>query len=344
MALVRSLIRRKDVIDELRLSEQAGHDVGLDSTDEATLSSEVVAGGRVLVIAERKDVSDAIWVALSPRHTVFAQRDAKDALLLVQRAQLDVIVVDLALEAVDGLRVCSRLRALEETRRTPLLAIAPEHDSDARVRALEIGVSAFVSAPFHRAEMLARFEAQLRRKRYSDGLRRHLRESLEKAVIDTLTGMHNRRFLDGHLSALVAQNVERDRQVSVMIVDIDHFKKVNDSYGHEAGDEVLREVAHRISASLRGIDLACRFGGEEFVAAFSGADAEVALQISDRLRRKIADQPFAVRTDKGPLTVTISIGVTTSVAGDTAQTLLKRADLALYRAKKEGRNRVVADA
>ena len=101
------------------------------------------------------------------------------------------------------------------------------------------------------------------------------------------------------------------------------------------------EIAHRLSSSLRGIDLACRFGGEEFVAAFSGADAAIALQISERLRCKIADQPFPIRTDKGSLTVTISIGVATSVAGDTAQTLLKRADLALYRAKKEGRNRVV---
>src|SRR6185295_3644628 len=115
-----------------------------------------------------------------------------------------------------------------------------------------------------------------------------------KAVVDTLTGMHNRRFLDGHLRALVSKNVERQRPVSVMIVDIDHFKTVNDTYGHEVGDEVLREVAHRMSASLRGLDLCCRFGGEEFVAAFSGGGSEMALPIAERLRQTIADEPVPI--------------------------------------------------
>jgi two-component system cell cycle response regulator len=172
-------------------------------------------------------------------------------------------------------------------------------------------------------------------------------EALE-AVVDPLTGMNNRRYLDGHLRALVSQNVERGRPVSVLIVDIDHFKAVNDNYGHEVGDEVLREVAHRMSASLRGLDLCCRFGGEEFVAAFSAGDTEMALSIAERLRLTIADEPFAISTEKEKeslLAVTISIGIaTTSGPDDTAEALLERADLALYRAKREGRNRAVVEA
>jgi two-component system cell cycle response regulator len=232
---------------------------------------------------------------------------------------------------------------MEETRETPVLAILEESQLTARVRALEIGVDGIISLPVHPGELLACVASRLRRKRYSDHLRQKLRQSLERAVKDPLTSMHNRRYLEQHLGRLVAQNVERERPVSLLILDVDHFKAVNDSYGHDVGDEVLREVARRITASLRGIDLACRFGGEEFVAAFSGVDAELALSIGERLRCKIADRPFPVQSDKGPLAVTISIGVATSRAGDDATTLLKRADQALYRAKKDGRNRVVAD-
>ena len=279
---------------------------------------------------------------MSPSYQVHVDRDVEDALLVVQRAELDLIIIDLSNAGTDGLRVCSRLRSMEATRDTPVLALLQDHQMVARVRTLEIGVDGIVTLPVHPGELLACVASRLRRKRYADHLRNSLRASLERLVKDPLTSMHNRRYLEQHLGPLVAQNSERGRPVSLLILDIDHFKAVNDTYGHDVGDEVLREVAHRISSGLRGIDLACRFGGEEFVAAFSGADAAVALQISERLRRKIADEPFPITTDKGPLTVTISIGVATSVAGDTAQTLLKRADLALYRAKKEGRNRVVA--
>ena len=344
MARVRRLVQSKMVIDELRIRGRDDHDSSLGSGDGLTFPDVDATGGQVLLVMEDREVIREVRVALSPSYQVHVDRDAEDALLVVQRAALDLIILDLSNAGTDGLRLCSRLRSMDATRDTPVLALLQDHQMVARVRTLEIGVDGVVNLPIHPGELLACVASRLRRKRFSDHLRNSLRTSLERLVKDPLTGMHNRRYLEQHLGPLVVQNGERGRPVSLLILDVDHFKAVNDTYGHDVGDEVLRELAHRISSSLRGIDLACRFGGEEFVAAFSGADAEVALQISDRLRRKIADQPFAVRTDKGPLTVTISIGVTTSVAGDTAQTLLKRADLALYRAKKEGRNRVVADA
>jgi two-component system cell cycle response regulator len=127
-------------------------------------------------------------------------------------------------------------------------------------------------------------------------------------------------------------------------VDVDHFKAVNDNHGPEVGDEVLREIGRRMSASLRGLDLCCRFGGEEFVAAFSGGGSEMALAIAERLRQSIADEPVAI-AGAAPLAVTISIGIaSTAGPGDTAEALLKRADGALYQAKAEGRNRVIVAA
>jgi two-component system cell cycle response regulator len=341
MARVRKLIQTKRVIDELRIRERASGNPSLEDAEDMTILDVDVAGAQVLLIEDDREVAREIRLALSPTHQVHVDGDAEDALLVVRRAELDLIVISLSLAGTDGLRVCSRLRSMEATQQTPVLAIAKERDLVARVRALDIGVDGFVSLPVHPEELLARVDSQVRVKRYSDHLRQSLRQSLERAVKDPLTGMHNRRYLDRHLGPLVAQNVERGRPVSVLILDVDHFKAVNDNHGHDVGDEVLREVARRITSSLRGIDLSCRFGGEEFVAAFSGADAALAREIGERLRQKIANKPFPIATEKGPLEITISVGVATSAVGDTAETLLKRADLALYRAKKEGRNRVV---
>jgi len=343
MARVRRLAQSKMVIDELRMRERSGRELGIEPSDHVTLLDVDVTAGQVLLICENRDTVREIRTAMTPTHQVHVDRDAEDALLVVARAELDLIVVDLTAEGTHGLRICSRLRSMDATRETPILAILDERQIAARVRALEIGVDGIITLPVHPGALLACVASRLRRKRYSDHLRQMLRRSLERAVKDPLTSMHNRRYLERHLGELVAQNVERGRPVSLLILDVDHFKAVNDTYGHDVGDQVLREVASRITTSLRGIDLSCRFGGEEFVAAFSGVDTERALQIADRLRRKIGEAPFPVHTESGPLTVTVSIGAATSHGGDTAESLLKRADNALYRAKKDGRNRVVAD-
>jgi len=343
MARVRRLAQSKMVIDELRMRERSGRDFGLEPNDHLTLLDVDVTAGQVLLISDDRDRVREIRNAMAPTHQVHVDRDAEDALLVVRRAELDLIVIDLTAEDTDGLRVCARLRSMDATRETPILAILDERQIAARVRALEIGVDGTIAVPVHPGALLACVASRLRRKRYSDHLRQNLRRSLERAVKDPLTSMHNRRYLERHLGPLVAQNVERGRPVSLLILDVDHFKVVNDTWGHDVGDRVLREVASRITSSLRGIDLSCRFGGEEFVAAFSGVDAERALLIAERLRRKIADEPFPVQTERGPLSVTVSVGAATAHGGDTAESLLKRADQALYRAKKDGRNRVVAD-
>jgi two-component system, cell cycle response regulator len=344
MALVRRLIREKQMLDELRTHADTGREVGSGDADPATVLTMGGHGARVLVVADDRDVSEHIRLALARQHQVYIEKDGGDALLLVRRAEFELIVVDLGLAGSSGLRVCSRLRAVEETRRTPLLVIAPESDVETRVRALEVGANGFVTALIDPEELSARVDANVRRKRYEDHLRADLRRALERAVKDPLTSMHNRRYLQRHLGPLVAQNVERGRPVSLLILDVDNFKNVNDSFGHEVGDEVLREIARRVSSSLRGLDLCCRFGGEEFVAAFAGVDRKIAIQIAERLRRRVADEPFPIATDAGPLSITISIGLATAIGREeSADTLLKRADLALFRAKKEGRNRVVTD-
>jgi two-component system cell cycle response regulator len=193
--------------------------------------------------------------------------------------------------------------------------------------------------------MLARVRTQIKKKRYTERLRDNVQASIEMAITDALTGLFNRRYMETHFAALVEQAASRNKPIAVLILDIDFFKSINDGHGHDAGDDVLREFAIRIRKSIRNIDPACRYGGEEFVIVMPETDMAVATMVAERLRRRIATEPFAIQQGAKQLEVTLSIGIAALGAeGDTAATILKRADQALYRAKRDGRNRVVADA
>ena len=168
---------------------------------------------------------------------------------------------------------------------------------------------------------------------------------MELAVTDALTGLYNRRHMDSQVSALVDSATSRGTPLSVLAVDVDYFKAVNDGHGHDAGDRVLQELATRIKKNTRSLDLAFRTGGEEFVIVLPATDRAVALKVAERLRRSVSARPFNAGENAGRLVVTISVGVASLESPtDTLEELLKRADLALYRAKREGRNRVIADA
>jgi two-component system cell cycle response regulator len=164
-------------------------------------------------------------------------------------------------------------------------------------------------------------------------------------VIDPLTGLNNRRYFTSHMTSLLGQVGVRRRDLALLILDIDHFKAINDTYGHDAGDEVLVEFANRLRRWVRGIDLVCRLGGEEFVIVMPETDVALGRRIAERLRESIGGEPFTVAGGRHRLTVTVSIGMTALRESDgSPEALLKRADEALYRAKREGRDRVVADA
>jgi two-component system, cell cycle response regulator len=213
------------------------------------------------------------------------------------------------------------------------------------VRGLEIGVNDFLIRPIDKNELLARARSQVRKRRYTERLRDNVQMSIEMAITDALTGLSNRRYMESHLGTLVEQASARGKPLSALVIDIDYFKAINDTHGHDAGDDVLRDFALRLKRSIRGIDLACRYGGEEFVIVMPETDMAVAAMVAERLRRRIAAGPFAITQGAQTIPVTISIGIA-ALRGkdDSAASLLKRADQALYRAKHDGRNRVVPDA
>src|SRR5476649_2693340 len=341
---VRSLARLKMVTDELRMRALTSKEIGIQSPERAAVE-ETGRNGKILIVDDRKNSYERIVTTLSAEHTVHVEADPNEALFHAADGNYDLVLVSLSLQNFDGLRLCSQIRSLERTRNVPILAIA-EADNNARlVRGLEIGVNDYLIRPIDKNEMLARVRTQIKKKRYTERLRDNVQMSIEMAITDALTGLFNRRYMEMHLASLVEQAAARGQPIAVLILDIDYFKTVNDSHGHDAGDDVLREFALRIRKSIRNIDLACRYGGDEFVIVMPETDMAVATMVAERIRRRIATEPFAIQKGERKLEVTISIGI--AAINDTAATaaaILKRADTALYRAKKDGRNRVVPDA
>jgi two-component system cell cycle response regulator len=249
------------------------------------------------------------------------------------------MIVSLSNEKLDGLRLCAYFRSLESTRDLPILVVAEPDDEKKAVRALDLGASDIVIKPIDSEELCARVKTQVRKKRYLDALRARLDQSMELAVTDQLTGLHNRRYMRVQLESFLNRSLMGGGPVSILLCDIDHFKRVNDIHGHAAGDDVLREFGRRLSENIRPADLACRYGGEEFVVIMPDTSQTLAHAAGERLRQIICDEGFRInRGDE--LRVTMSGGVSTVAREDTIDALLKRADDALYRAKSIGRNRV----
>jgi two-component system, cell cycle response regulator len=341
---VRSLARLKMVTDELRMRALTSKEIGIQSPEREAVA-ETGRGGRILIVDDRASSYERIVATLSAEHHVDVEPDPNEALFHAAEGDYDLAIVSLGLQNFDGLRLCSQIRSLERTRSVPILAVAEADNNQRLVRGLEIGVNDYLIRPIDKNEMLARVRTQIKKKRYTERLRDNVQMSIEMAITDALTGLFNRRYMETHLATLVEQSIARGKPIAALVVDIDYFKAVNDTHGHDAGDDVLREFALRIRKSIRNIDLACRYGGEEFVIVMPETDMAVATMVAERLRRRIASEPFAIQNGTRLIDVTISIGIAAlDGPGDNAASILKRADTALYRAKRDGRNRVVPDA
>nr|WP_245224029.1 PleD family two-component system response regulator [Rhizobium halophytocola] len=341
---VKSLVRLKMLSDELRIRSETTRDIMIE---DLTRSGEprLEEPAQVLVVDGRASSQERLIKTLKPIAEVTAMSDPQAAVFEAAENAFDLVIVNANFDDYDPLRLCSQLRSLERCRFIPVLLIVEEGAEPMVVRALDLGVNDYVLRPIDPNELVARSLTQIRRKRFNDRLRNSVKQSIELAVTDALTGLHNRRYLDNHLKTLFNRARQRGRELTVCITDIDRFKAVNDTHGHDVGDEVLREFAARLRSTVRGADLACRFGGEEFVIVMPDTTADTAATVAERLRAIIENKPFSLPEGAGTLTITASIGLATIGAGvDTPEQLMKQADLALYEAKKNGRNRVVAAA
>ena len=341
---MRSLTRLKLVTDELRMRAATSKEIGIQDPLLASLPDSG-RGGRILVIDDRRSSYERVAKVIAGEHQVDIEVDPQEALFHAAEGDYDLLIVSLGLENFDALRLCSQVRSLERTRNVPILVVVEVEDNARLLRGLEIGVNDYLVRPIESNELLARVRTQIRKRRYGARLRDNVQMSMELAVTDPLTGLYNRRYMESHVTSLVEQALARGKPLALLVLDIDYFKAVNDAHGHDAGDDVLREFATRLKKAIRGIDLACRYGGEEFVVVMPETDMAIAAIVAERIRRRIAGEPFSIGSGAAALDVTISVGIAAlSGVSDTPAAIIKRADQALYRAKRDGRNRVVADA
>lgn len=343
IARVHSLTRLKFTLDELRARAQASASLGI--TEDPLVRDNDGLHGRILLVEDRPNSAERVMAALRDLHELEIEDQPHEALFRVAKGDFDLVIASLNLTDFDSLRLCGQLRSLERTRATPLLLLAETEDRARILRGLDLGVNDYIVRPIDRNELIARVRTQLRRKRYVDSLRDNVQAAMELAIVDPLTGLNNRRFLERHLADLIDSAAHNNRPLSLMMLDIDHFKHVNDQYGHKTGDAVLRAFAQRITRALRRSDVLCRLGGEEFVVVMPDTPLAVAERVGERLRAIIEAAPFPIDETTTPtIRVTTSIGVAERGADANPDALLRRADRALYRSKSNGRNRVSAAA
>ncbi|MBI4047143.1 MAG: PleD family two-component system response regulator [Devosia nanyangense] len=343
MARVKSLVRLKALTDELRARAQTGQQIAVEDALRA-MDSITTDNGRILLIDTDQRHAERVAGYLRDNNEVEVLTNPSDAVLALAGGDFELVLVSMALGEFDALRICSQIRTLEQGRTLPIILIAEDVDRNRVVRGLDLGVNDFIMRPVERNELSARVRTQIRRQRYAVELRESDNHTLALAVTDELTGLYNRRYFERHLSLMLGKAQEQSRDMALMLIDMDFFKAVNDTHGHDIGDAVLKEFALRLRRNIRGVDLACRFGGEEFVVLMPDTDFRQAQSVAERVRQAVAERPFEAGAQR-PLNITVSVGVALNDAeGDTPELVLKRADIALYRAKREGRNRVIFDA
>lgn len=308
----------------------------------------------ILVVDDRELTVRSIQAALqSAEHlNVRYAHDAQQALNMHAEQPADVILSDWMMPGMDGLELTEEVRHLDEGRQryTAVILFTAKEGAEPLVEAFERGVDDYLRKPVDQRELLARIHAASRiAARHNTSvhtvqvLQRDNERLQELAISDPLTGLGNRRYMQAHLEALLQEGKARGGVVSCSLVDIDHFKNINDRFGHPTGDEVLVGFAQRLKWSVRPTDVVTRIGGEEFAVIMHHPDpAKFSPMIFERMRRTITQHP--IRTAEGDIPLTASIGVACYHNDDdaiTVEALIKRADENLYKAKEQGRNRVV---
>jgi two-component system cell cycle response regulator len=294
--------------------------------------------GPVILVGDNSPVVREVlrWHLESHGYQVVEAADGAESVTLARQVRPAAILLSVELPTLNGHQALTRLKLDPDLRDTPVVFITAHTETDDVVEGLRLGAHDYLRKPFEPAEVIARISAAVRVKELQDDLRARNAELDRIARSDPLTGLANRRHLDEQLAAHAASAARHHHELSVAVVDIDNFKAVNDTYGHNAGDTVLREVAQRIAASARVEDVVGRWGGEEFIILLPHCDIDGAVVVSERIRRAVAAGP--VRSEHGiAIDVTVSIGCT----GGTDDGLIERADAALYAAKNGGRNRTI---
>ncbi len=300
-----------------------------------SFSTDLPLRGRILIVDDMMENVLVLNNILKEQHEVLFALKGHKAIELAQTRAPDLILLDAVMPDMDGYTVCTKLKHDPLTVDIPIIFITALTDVQDETRALDIGAVDFISKPVNPSIVQARVRTHLTLKRQTDLLRR-------LTLSDGLTGIGNRRCFDEQYQREWRRCQRNQRSLSLMLIDVDHFKLYNDHYGHQAGDEALQRFGNLLNQTIqRSSDLAARYGGEEFVVLLSETDTEHAFVVARKIHHALADMAMPHQVSPTAKTITVSIGLASLVpdGGLAPDSLLERADQALYRAKHSGRNR-----
>ncbi len=338
MSRVTALMRYSSVVNELRQRQASGLRAGLSDMAD---SEDVDAPARIFVVDDNPRTAARMAKMLRDGGHIATTLTEAGGMGDLAEQGVDILLLSMNSDNFDALKLCAHFKMNESTRAITMILACDSEDTKRASKGLEIGASDVIITPVDKQELLARVRTQARRFRYLEMLRHRVDRGLELSVIDQLTGLYNRRYMNSQMGQWMQRSVMGGKELSIMALDIDHFKLVNDTYGHDAGDEVLVELSNRLRENLRPMDVICRPGGEEFLIIMPETPGDLACAAAERVRRAMVQEPFIVSNHPTPIDVTISAGVATiSGQHDTMADFMKRADMALYAAKDGGRNRV----
>lgn len=342
LARLRSVLRSSETTEDLHLRDRTAHLLGFSETSDTF-------GQRVNVLFATPNARTGLtwstrlkpFVPFALHHTVL-----RNALRGISKTPPDIFIIAPDPDAKeDSLRLLAEIRAHAGTRQAGIIFVMQGNQPDTLIDALDLGANDVMTDGFDAEEIALRISSLVSQKRLADRLRKNVHDGLAAAVIDPLTGLFNRRYALPHLARITSQSQKRNTDIAVMVADLDHFKRINDRYGHAVGDAVLTDIAQRFRENLRASDMVARIGGEEFLIAMPDTSRQEAIQYASTLCEAIGRTPVYLRTRDLQIPITISIGLAMSTdcidpRSTTANDLIERADRALYGAKSTGRNQV----
>ncbi|MDH3209799.1 MAG: diguanylate cyclase [Burkholderiaceae bacterium] len=310
-----------------------------DSGFTPLLALEQQRHPKLLVVDDQPSNIEALYRTFSPDHQVFMATSGERALAVCKDNPPDLVLLDVVMPDMDGYEVCARLKADSGTRDIPVIFVTSHDDADNETRGLDAGAVDFIAKPFNPRVARARVKTHLALKFQSDLLRQWV-------FVDGLTGVFNRRHFDSRLEAEYRISARNGSPLCVLMIDIDHFKRYNDHYGHQGGDDCLRQVAEGLQACLRRPgDLLARFGGEEFACLLPETDFAGAMALAQTMERQVRNLQIAHAGSAVGSVVTVSLGVAEKPSGRQGDpiSLVRQADAQLYRAKHSGRGRACGE-
>jgi two-component system cell cycle response regulator len=340
-ARVKSLLRMKEYGEQLlSRTETAEKFLQIGNTRDESAAKDLHPS--ILIVDDEENEIKLIKIYLDDKESYFmSARSGAEVLSKKNLSDVDLIILDILLPDTDGYELCKAIKGNEKTRNIQILMVTSLQDLNSRIRGFEYGADDFLTKPVSPEELKARASALLRKKIYLDSLTIKRDFAVQSAITDALTGLYNQSYFKHYLENELNKTKRQPYPISLLMLDIDNFKALNDQYGHTSGDKILQHVGKVLKANIREIDLAVRYGGDEFSIVMPWTNEEKALKAANRIISEFMKNPIALGNSGEAESITLSIGIT-SGENRTVDEMIDKADMALYQAKGEGKNRVCA--